>query len=149
MEPVSFFAIAVDDAAVGGIGYSLHDDVERVSAEIGYWLGTAYWGRGIMTSAVAAVTRFAFKRHEGLRRVYAVPYAAGIARFSQVASRRTLCSQHVAALGVLTTSAGDLAAQRQRTTSIRAVCPGAAPSGASHVTTGLAIASASATYTAS
>jgi ribosomal-protein-alanine N-acetyltransferase len=75
MEPMTFFAIAVDDAAVGGIGYTLHEDVERVSAEIGYWLGTAYWGRGIMTSAVAAVTRLAFNRHEGLRRVYAVPYA--------------------------------------------------------------------------
>lgn len=75
MEPVTFFAIAVDDVAVGGIGYTLHEDVERVSAEIGYWLGTAYWGRGIMTSAVAAVTRLAFDRHQDLRRVYAVPYA--------------------------------------------------------------------------
>lgn len=79
MEPVTFFAIAVDDAAVGAIGYTLHDDVERVSAEIGYWLGSAYWGRGIMTSAVAAVTRRAFNRHEGLRRVYAVPYTRSVA----------------------------------------------------------------------
>jgi len=75
MTPVTFFAIAVDEAAVGGIGYTLHEDVERVSAEIGYWLGTAYWGRGITTSAVAAVTRLAFDRHEDLRRIYAVPFA--------------------------------------------------------------------------
>jgi RimJ/RimL family protein N-acetyltransferase len=79
MTPMTFFAIAVDDAAVGGIGYTLHEDVERVSAEIGYWLGTAYWGRGIVTSAVAAVTRLAFDRHEDLRRVYAVPFTWNVA----------------------------------------------------------------------
>lgn len=33
--------------AVGAIGLTLQGDVERVSAEIGYWLGEAYWGRGI------------------------------------------------------------------------------------------------------
>jgi len=74
MVPVTYFAIAVDEAAVGGIGYTLHDDVERVSAEIGYWLGTAFWGRGIMTSALAAVTAHAFGKHPELRRIYAVPF---------------------------------------------------------------------------
>jgi RimJ/RimL family protein N-acetyltransferase len=75
MSPVTYFAITIDDEAVGGIGYTLHQDVERVSAEIGYWLGTAFWGRGVMTSALDAVTRYAFAQHEGLRRIYAVPYA--------------------------------------------------------------------------
>ena len=45
-----------------------------MSAEIGYWLGTAFWGEGIVTSAVAAVTRLAFGRHAELRRIYAVPF---------------------------------------------------------------------------
>ena len=75
MQPRTFFAIAVDDRAVGGIGYTLHDDVERVSAEMGYWLGTAFWGKGIMTSALRAVTVYAFGQHTQLRRIYAVPYA--------------------------------------------------------------------------
>jgi ribosomal-protein-alanine N-acetyltransferase len=75
MVPVTFFAITMEDKAIGGIGYSLHQDVERVSAEIGYWLGIPFWGRGIMTSAVSAVTRFAFAQHPELRRLYAVPYA--------------------------------------------------------------------------
>lgn len=79
MTPMTLFAIAVDDAAVGGIGYTLHEDVERVSAEIGYWLGTAYWGRGIVTSAVTAVTTLAFHQHEELRRVYAVPFTWSVA----------------------------------------------------------------------
>jgi RimJ/RimL family protein N-acetyltransferase len=71
--PESNFAIAVEAAAVGGIGFTLHDDVERVSAEIGYWLGEAYWGRGIMTEALAAVTSHAIREH-GLTRVFALPF---------------------------------------------------------------------------
>jgi ribosomal-protein-alanine N-acetyltransferase len=74
MSPVTFFAIAVDGEAVGGIGYTLHEDVERVSAEIGYWLGTPFWGRGIMTASLLAATRYAFDRHADLRRIYAVPF---------------------------------------------------------------------------
>jgi [ribosomal protein S5]-alanine N-acetyltransferase len=58
--PESQLAISVDGQAVGGIGFVLHDDVERVSAEIGYWLGEPYWGRGIMTEAVQAVTNTPF-----------------------------------------------------------------------------------------
>lgn len=75
MEPTTFFAIAIDGEAVGGVGYTLHDDVERASAEIGYWLGAAFWGRGIITSAIRAVTRHAFDRHADLCRIYAVPFA--------------------------------------------------------------------------
>jgi RimJ/RimL family protein N-acetyltransferase len=75
MSPVTFFAIDVGGEAVGGIGYTLHHDVERISAEIGYWLGTAFWGHGIMTTAVNAVTRQAFAQHGYLLRIYAVPYA--------------------------------------------------------------------------
>ena len=72
------FAIAVADAAVGGIGFTLHEDVERVSAEIGYWLAEPYWGRGIMTEALAAVTGYAIQQHR-LTRVYAVPYEWSLA----------------------------------------------------------------------
>lgn len=75
MSPETFFAVVVDGEAVGGIGFTLHQDVERISAEIGYWLGAAFWGRGIMTAAVGAVTRYAFAQHGHLRRIYAVPYA--------------------------------------------------------------------------
>jgi RimJ/RimL family protein N-acetyltransferase len=78
--PESRWAIAVDGRAVGGIGLALHDDVERVSAEIGYWLGEAYWGRGIVTEAVRAVTEYAVRAH-GLTRVYAVPYEWNQASF--------------------------------------------------------------------
>lgn len=67
-------AIEVDGAAVGGIGLRLGEDVHRRSAEIGYWLGEPYWGRGIVTEAVGAVTRWAIKEH-GLLRVEAHVFA--------------------------------------------------------------------------
>jgi RimJ/RimL family protein N-acetyltransferase len=73
LVPETHFAIAVDSAAVGGIGFMLHDDVERVSAEIGYWLGEPFWGRGITTEALVAVTAYAVRAHH-LTRVYAVPF---------------------------------------------------------------------------
>ena len=71
--PETAFAIAVNDEAAGGIGFVLHADVERVSAEIGYWLGEPFWGRGITTEALAAVTRHAIDTH-ALTRVYALPF---------------------------------------------------------------------------
>jgi [ribosomal protein S5]-alanine N-acetyltransferase len=73
-DPETLFAIAVGGRAVGGIGLMLHEDVERVSAEIGYWLGEPFWGRGIATEALKATTRFAMDRYK-LTRIYAVPFA--------------------------------------------------------------------------
>lgn len=64
------FAICVGGFAVGAIGLSSRDDVNRYSAEIGYWLGEDFWGQGITTEAVGAVTAYAFDTL-GLRRVFA------------------------------------------------------------------------------
>lgn len=79
-KPESMFAICVEDKAVGGIGFTLHSDIERISAEIGYWLGEPFWGRGIVTEALKAVTNYAIKNH-GLKRVYAVPFESNNASF--------------------------------------------------------------------
>jgi RimJ/RimL family protein N-acetyltransferase len=64
------FAIDVDGFAVGGIGLRPGEDVHRLSAEIGYWLGEEYWNRGIVTDAVKAVTQYAFDTLE-MERVHA------------------------------------------------------------------------------
>lgn len=77
-RPETMFAIAVDDEAVGGIGFTVLTDVERVSAEIGYWLGELYWGRGFVTEALVAITRYAIDTC-GLTRVYALPFASNTA----------------------------------------------------------------------
>lgn len=79
-DPKTRFAISVKDNAVGSIGFGLHGDVERVSAEIGYWLGEPFWGKGIMTEVVKAVTRYAVEKHQ-LTRVYALPYEWNHASF--------------------------------------------------------------------
>ncbi len=68
--PPSNFAIVVDWQAVGGIGLIFRDDINRCRAEIGYWLGEAYWGRGIVTEAVRAVTSWAFANYD-LASIYA------------------------------------------------------------------------------
>jgi ribosomal-protein-alanine N-acetyltransferase len=68
------WAIEAGGEAVGGIGIERHSDIERVSAEIGYWLGEQVWGRGVATEALRAVTAEAFERYE-LTRIYAVPFA--------------------------------------------------------------------------
>jgi RimJ/RimL family protein N-acetyltransferase len=69
-DPVTNFAIEVDRQAVGGIGLVLKDDVNRISAEIGYWLGEEYWGRGIVSEAVKALTDYAFGTFD-IHRIYA------------------------------------------------------------------------------
>ncbi len=68
-DPETQFAIEVDGEAAGGIGLFLQEDVSRFSAEIGYWLGEAYWGRGLMTAVVRRFTDHAFETFE-LNRIY-------------------------------------------------------------------------------
>jgi RimJ/RimL family protein N-acetyltransferase len=60
--------------AVGGIGVHLGQDVHRHTATLGYWLGEEFWGRGIMTEAVAALSDFSF-RNFPLRRICAEVFA--------------------------------------------------------------------------
>ena len=71
--PETNFALDVGGVAVGGIGFTIQEDVFRRSAELGYWLGEEFWGRGIVTEAVHAVTAYAFARHD-LCRLYAAVF---------------------------------------------------------------------------
>ncbi len=60
--PAESLAIAPreTDRAIGGIGLERHADVVRFTAEIGYWLGTAHWGKGYAAEAVSAFVDYAF-----------------------------------------------------------------------------------------
>ncbi len=67
-------AIDVNGEAAGAIGHVAGTDVERYSAEIGYWLGEEYWGRGIATEALILVTSHLFTNGHVLR-LFALPFA--------------------------------------------------------------------------
>ena len=69
-RPETNFAIDVGGEVAGGIGFTPQYDVARRSAEIGYWLGEQFWGRGIATEALVAVTEYAFATFD-LCRLYA------------------------------------------------------------------------------
>jgi ribosomal-protein-alanine N-acetyltransferase len=73
-QPTTKFCIEVDGAAVGGIGIRLGQDVHRHTATLGYWLGEKFWGRGIVTEAVAALSDFWFENFP-LRRISAEVFA--------------------------------------------------------------------------
>jgi RimJ/RimL family protein N-acetyltransferase len=53
---------------VGAVGLEL--DQENRQAEMGYWIGKPYWGRGLATEAAQAVLRFGFEELS-LNRVHA------------------------------------------------------------------------------
>ena len=74
-------AIEVAGAACGGIGLRFRTDVHRRSAEIGYWLGEAYWNKGIVTEAVKLLSTHVF-RHYDICRLY-----AGIFEYNQASMR--------------------------------------------------------------
>jgi [ribosomal protein S5]-alanine N-acetyltransferase len=71
---MSNLAIEVNGQAAGAIGYVRGSDVERYSAEIGYWLGEDYWGRGITSEALVLVTGHVFSVLN-LLRLFALPFA--------------------------------------------------------------------------
>lgn len=58
----------------GSVGIHFKHDVNRRSAEVGYWLGPAFWGRGLATEALRALTDYAFATYD-LARLYAVVFA--------------------------------------------------------------------------
>jgi len=70
LQPVTNFAITVADTTVGAIGFSLQSDVSYRSAEVGYWVGEEFWGRGIATAALMAVSDYALTEFD-ICRLYA------------------------------------------------------------------------------
>lgn len=66
-DPPVNFAILHEGDVAGGIGLTLGTDVYRRSAEIGYWVAQSHWGKGLATTAVRAVTAYAFTTFDLLR----------------------------------------------------------------------------------
>jgi len=54
------FAIECDGIIVGSIGLFPGDDIYCATAELGYWIGEEYWGRGIATAALLQMVDYGF-----------------------------------------------------------------------------------------
>jgi len=67
------FALYVENTFVG-VGSLITQTYEhRINAEIGYWVGEPYWGKGYATAAVQLLTQYAFEELDVLR-LYAYVY---------------------------------------------------------------------------
>jgi RimJ/RimL family protein N-acetyltransferase len=65
--PPTQFAIVLEGEAIGGIGFERRTDLERFTAELGYWISELHWGKGYTTEALRAVGEYAFSRFDFVR----------------------------------------------------------------------------------
>lgn len=73
-SPPTDFAIDISGNTVGVIGYIPRTDVERISAEIGYWVGEEFWNRGIATKVLTDFTNYIF-RETNLVHLFAIVFS--------------------------------------------------------------------------
>lgn len=66
-NPKQTFAIEYKGDLCGVIGLVIQTDVYSQSAEIGYWIGEPYWGKGIATKAVELITAYGFDELDLIR----------------------------------------------------------------------------------
>lgn len=71
------FAIISDGEVVGSIGVFRQGNIHFKTAELGYYIGANYWGKGIMTEAVRLVCKYVFGNTDVVR-IYAEPFAENI-----------------------------------------------------------------------
>ena len=67
------FAITLDEKVVGSIGVFRCENIHFRTAEMGYYIGEPYWGKGIMTSAVKQTCQYIFD-HTDIIRIFAEPF---------------------------------------------------------------------------
>jgi ribosomal-protein-alanine N-acetyltransferase len=67
-------SIVVNGEAVGCIALFLKNDVYCKSAEIAYWLGEPFWGKGVMSKAIEQLCQIAFEQYD-IVRIFAEPYS--------------------------------------------------------------------------
>lgn len=55
------FAITADEEVIGSIGVFRGENIHCRTAEMGYYLGEAYWGKGFGTSAVRQICAYVLR----------------------------------------------------------------------------------------
>ena len=68
------FAIIAEGKVVGSIGVFRRENIHNKTAELGYYVGEPYWGRGIGTDAVRLLCRYIFQETDILR-IFAEPFS--------------------------------------------------------------------------
>lgn len=71
------------EIAIGGIGFKPGSDVTSHTAEVGYWIGRDFWGRGLITEALEAITAWGFESYVGkdgqrLKRLWGAIFAPNV-----------------------------------------------------------------------
>ncbi len=77
-SPPTVLAIDIAGEAIGAIGIHPQSDIQCKNAEMGYWLAEPYWGKGIISKAVARMVDYGFK-HLTIDRIFARPFGTNIA----------------------------------------------------------------------
>lgn len=72
------FAIVYNDKVVGSIGIFRQGNIHFRTAELGYYIGVEYWGKGITTEAVRLACKHVFDNTD-IVRIYAEPFAENTA----------------------------------------------------------------------
>lgn len=81
-NPPQTFGIVLDETQLCGvIGLVIQQDVHRFSAEIGYWIGEEYWGKGIGTQAIHLMVDYGFNELS-LNRIF-----SGVFEYNQPSMR--------------------------------------------------------------
>jgi uncharacterized protein (TIGR00725 family) len=94
------FAIDVAGQSVGGIGFVFKHGSAFRSAEIGYWLGEPFWGRGLTTECVRTLSKYIFENYPYICRLYAqvFPWNEGSMRVLEKAGFTRECVLRKAAI---------------------------------------------------
>ncbi|MCR5889958.1 GNAT family N-acetyltransferase [Hymenobacter sp. J193] len=80
-QPAENLAIWLAGELVGSIGLWQKEDVFRLSAGLGYWVGAPYWGKGVATEAIGLFITYAFATFNIVR------LEAGVFAFNQPSMR--------------------------------------------------------------
>lgn len=66
-DPRMTFAIEFNGEFCGMIGLTPQPDVYKKTAEIGYWIGEPFWGKGIATRALKLLTEYGLNQLDFIR----------------------------------------------------------------------------------
>ena len=72
------FAVTLLDGRLAGTVSLIEVSQQHARAELGYWTGVEYWGRGYCTEAVSRLMQYAFEEL-GVTRVHARCFARNVA----------------------------------------------------------------------